>query len=523
MNPVALGGGEQRRTHPLSFAVKASQVLPQLVVPLGFAGYSIIGSDYSGLAAKVALGALVVVAAILVPSYLQWRRFTYRVGENDIRVESGVLSRAARSVPYERIQDVSLEQKLVPRLLGLVRVKFETGAGGKDELALSWLSQAEGEALRELVRERREEGEASVIAEDAARPRAKPQAKPQESAELLFHMDPPRLFKFGLFEFSLAVFAVLGGLAQYAETFLNIEVWDPDIYLDWFAGPGHWLLELGLVAQIFGVVVGLATLVLIGLVTGVVRTVLRDWDFRLERTAKGFRRRRGLLTRTDVVMPAHRVQALEIGTGIVRRRWGWSGLKFVSLAQDAGSSSHVVAPFAQDSELEPIIRAAGFHPPAAGLDWQHRTRAYRNASMLIDGGTLGLLSVILLVLSQVLVDSDAFNGRWYMALIPAAFGLALAVRQYFLWRHDRNAFDDSQVYRHHGWLSPNTRIASRVKLQSVEIRQGPLGRRLGYASLHLGLAGGSFAINGIPLERARQLRRAVIASISGTDFSELGT
>ena len=29
-------------------------------------------------------------------------------GENDIRVESGIISRAARSVPYERIQDVSL-------------------------------------------------------------------------------------------------------------------------------------------------------------------------------------------------------------------------------------------------------------------------------------------------------------------------------------------------------------------------------------------------------------------------------
>lgn len=508
-----LGDGEPRRTHSLSFAVKAAQMLPQLAVPLGFAGYSVIGSDHSGLAAKLALAALAVVAAILMPSYLQWRRFTYRVGANDIRVESGVLSRAARSVPYERIQDVSLEQKLVPRLLGLVQVRFETGAGGKDELALSWLSQAEGAALRELVRERRDEG---------ATPAAvAPAASPPEAAELLYHLAPPRLLKFGLFEFSLAVFAVLGGLAQYAETFLDIEVWDPDIYLDWFAGPGHWLLELGLVVQVLGVIAGLLSLVLIGLVTGVVRTVLRDWDFRLERTAKGFRRRRGLLTRTDVVMPVHRVQALEIGTGIVRRRWGWSGLKFVSLAQDAGSSSHVVAPFAQHEELAPIIRAAGFHPPGDALDWQHRMRAYRNASMAIDGGTLGLLSVILLALSQVLADTETFNGRWYLALIPAGFGLALAVRQNFLWLHDRNAFDDSQVYRHHGWLSPNTHIASRVKLQSVEIRQGPLGRHLGYASLHLGLAGGSFAINGIPLERARELRRAVIDSIAGTDFSKL--
>lgn len=505
--------GEPRRTHPLSFAVKGAQVLPQLAVPLAFAGYSIVGSDHAGLAAKLALGGLAVIVAILLPSWLQWRRFTYRIGETDIRVESGVLSRTARSVPFERIQDVSLEQKLVPRLLGLVEVKFETGAGGKDELALSWLPQSEGEALRELVRERRE-GEAASQAQSES-------ATVREDAELLFSMDPPRLLKFGLFEFSLAVFAVLGGIAQYAETFWNIEVWDPDLYLDWFAGPGHWLLELGLLAQVLGVLAGLATLAAIGLGTGVVRTVLRDWDFRLEKTAKGFRRRRGLLTRTDVVMPVHRVQAVEIGTGIVRRRWGWSGLKFVSLAQDAGSSSHVVAPFAQEGEMAPIIRAAGFDPPGSGLDWQHRMRAYRNVGMLIDGGTLFLLSAILLALSPVLVDAGTLGGRWGLALVPAGFGVALAVRQYFLWRHDRNAVDARQIYRHHGWLSPNTRIASRVKLQSAEIKQGPLGRRLGYASLHLGLAGGSFAINGIPLDRARELRRAVLESISGTDFSEL--
>ena len=60
------------------------------------------------------------------------------------------------------------------------------------------------------------------------------------------------------------------------------------------------------------------------MVTGPVRTFLRDWDFRLDRTAKGFRRRRGLFTRTDVVMPAHRVQALRFTTGIMRRRFGWA-------------------------------------------------------------------------------------------------------------------------------------------------------------------------------------------------------
>ena len=69
---------------------------------------------------------------------------------------SGLLSRAARSVPYERIQDVSVEQKRIPRLFGLVEVKFETGAGGGDDLKLAYLTEAEGDRLRDTVKARRE-------------------------------------------------------------------------------------------------------------------------------------------------------------------------------------------------------------------------------------------------------------------------------------------------------------------------------------------------------------------------------
>jgi putative membrane protein len=74
--------------------------------------------------------------------------------------------------------------------------------------------------------------------------------------------------------------------------------------------------------------------------------VLRDYGFRLEDTPKGLRRRRGLLTKSDVVMPVHRVQALKVTTGILRRRWGWHGLGCGEPSQDAKSGNHVVVPFA---------------------------------------------------------------------------------------------------------------------------------------------------------------------------------
>ena len=72
-----------------------------------------------------------------------------------------------------------------------------------------------------------------------------------------------------------------------------------------------------------------------------------------------------------------------------------------------------------------------------------------------------------------------------------------------------------------GGLSPRLDLADRIKVQSVELAQGPLGRRRGYATLHFGIAGGSLSITGLPLDRARQIAAAVHDSAAAVDFSQL--
>lgn len=518
MSEAAIPLGVAQRTNPVSVLAQGAAALRNAVFPVIAVFFGSGSRGYSVFLA-LGIGALVILVGTLA-SYIRWQRFTYIVGEQDIRVESGVFSRAARSVPYERIQDVSLEQALIPRLFGLVEVRFETGAGGKDEMKLAYLGAAEGEALRELVRAQKD-GVGQIDAGPEAAPGAD-DAPPAAAApaEVLFAMEPKRLFTFGLFEFSLAVFAVLGGALQYLDSFIGIEVWDPDLWMQWLAGPGDWIARMGPVAQVLGAVAGLIALLILGSITGLVRTVLRDWSFVLERTAKGFRRRRGLLTRTDVVMPIHRVQGYTIATGFLRRRFGLHGLSFVSLAQDTGGASHDVAPFAQLGELEPIVEAAGFLAPPMDLEWQRSSTAYRNAGIVIDGLVPGLIGCGIVWLA-LYSGIEQLDGKWGYALAPLAIAALLMLRQAFLWRFARNAIDGVQIYRRSGWLAPATAVANRVKLQSVEIAQGPIARIGGYATLHLGLAGGSFAIPGIPLERAEALRSAVLASIASRDFSQL--
>lgn len=505
---------EPQRTAPIGLLVSAITGLRQLVIPIAIGAYTL--SDKLGSLGWIVLGLFAILAINIGLASLNWWRLTYTTGAEDIRVESGIVSRAARSVPYERIQDVSLEQKLLPRLFGLVEVKFETGAGGADDLKLAYLTESQGEALRQLIRERREEEVTAVVpdGEEGSAPAI------EADSETIFAMDQKRLFKLGLFEFSLAVFAVIGGLAQYAETFVGFEVWDADLWLG-IAQSQQGLIEgLGFAGQVISAIAGLLALILIGSATGLIRTFLRDWGFVLEKTARGFRRRRGLVTKTDVVMPTHRVQALVLGTGWLRYRFGWHGLKFVSLAQDAGASNHVVAPFAQMEEIDPIIKAAQFEPPSEDLDWRHASRKYRFDSALIEGGLVGLVAVAL----AVLVTSGVINGidfAAFLPLVPLGLAIILVGASLYAWQFQRHTLSESQIFGRKGFLSPKMRIASRTKLHSVEISQGPIAQRRGYATLHLGLAGGSFSIPGLPLERARELKSAIIESMTAQDFSQL--
>lgn len=495
-----------RRTAPTSVVIGALGSVQNAIIPaIAIAFSGIGGSGRIAVAFAVAAGAIVIGSVI---SYVGWRRLTYVVGEADIRVESGIISRQARSVPYERIQDVSLAEPLLARLLGLVAVKFETGAGGSEDITLAYVTTAEGSRLRHLVRERRED---SVAVSGAAAAADVPAPAEEAAGEVLFAMSPRRLVTFGLFEFSLAVFAVLFGVLQYTDNFFNFSVWDRDIWQSWLSEQSVWLARLGAAAQVVGAIVGLLGLVLVGMATGVARTLVREWGFVLERTLRGFRRRRGLFTRTDVVMPAHRVQALAINSGPVRYRYGWRSLSFVSLASDNESASHAVAPFARMDEIAPIASAAGFRLPDERTAWQRSSIAYRTDKAI--GAAL-----VFLVAAGALVLFAPMG--WF--LIPLGAALVAASLSLYEWElRRRHAIDESQIFAMHGLLAPQMQIATRLKLHSVEIAQGPLGRLRGYATLHLGLGGGEMAIRGLPLVRARELRAKILTTITATDFAHI--
>ena len=502
--PIDVTGQEGERLHISGLFVGFVSGLPQLLFPLLAAIFGVRKSDNPALIP-------IIIAAVLALSlffrWLGWRRFRYHVGADDIRVEKGILNRTARSIPYDRIQDVSIEQKPLARMMGLSEVKFETGGGDGDDATLRFVTLEEANRLRALIRARKA---GLSEAEDAA-----PMVE-TEDAETIFAMDGKRVFILGLYSFSLIIFAVLGGLAQQFDFLLPFDFWDLKRWAGLAQESGvsvNTINGVGIAGQLILAFGAFTSLIFIGFATGVVRTYLREHGFRLTQTSKGFRRQRGLLTLTDVVMPTHRVQAAVVQTGPIRKRRGWHSLKFVSLAQDSKEeSNYVAAPLATLDEVWRIAQVAGIHAPYG--DEQLRT-----------GAALHWIIQLLLLVPPLLIAMAALVIFADTAFAPTLLLLLLLVFATFMfwcdWRRYRFGLDDQQLYLRRGWWQQRLTIAPQLKVQSIEIAQGPLTRRLGLASLKFGIAGGTLEMIALPLSTAQAIRSAVMEKVAAVDYSAI--
>jgi len=468
--------GQPERLHPLYLLTGLGQAMKGAWGVIAGGAYLASQGRWLILAVVAVLFVFFSVGAL----FFRWLKFEYRVGAHELRIDSGWLSRTSRAIPFDRVTDVDLEQGPLQRLFGLARVKLETGgsAGGREEEGvLHTISLARAEALREHIRGRR-----SPVAAQAAEVTAE--------GPPIFAMDSRRVLLAGLFNFSLAVIAGLFGITQTMGDALGFDPFERQFWLDLLTRAEP-LRDLVMTHRIIAIAGGTILLLLLGTGTGLARTLLREHGFRLDRTETGFRRRRGLLTLTDVTIPAKRVQASILTNGPIRQAFGWWVLKLQSLAQDGGKGDHVVAPLAREEEAAAILGSLGWPIAPSANAWRHVARAFFTSFI----GILAPASLVTLI---------AFPFIGPIALLWLA-GAALAIGVRWLdWRRTRYALENQALFVETGWWRHRRTMVPMRKIQSVDIAESFWSRAFGICTLRLGVAGGSgFSDHHVPaLNRA---------------------
>ncbi len=455
------------------------QQLKQFVVPLLVLLFLGRG-DRNQLWSLIAVGGFVVVAL--------WRylTFRYRITGDSVVVDSGLLQRSRRQIPFSRIHNVAIHQSLLHRLFGVAEVRLESAGGDKPEAEMRVLQLADAVALEALVRRRGATPQADVAATAG-----------EEDGTLLLALPPAEVLRLGLI--SNRGMIVLGGLAVTVSQF-NPQLPD-DVSTRWgrtvsgFFGSHHFsIAEYALAGA--GLFLGFVVLLRL---FSMLLAVLQYWGFRLEEHGRRITVERGLLTRLRSSAPRRRIQAFTLQEGVLHRLFGRRTLEVdsaVAANRNERRGLRELAPIATPSACDGLVRRLlpdATWPPAR---WRPlHPRAWWRLSL--PGITFSLL------LTAVLCWRFGYWGLVGLTWLPWALFVA---RQHA--RRAGYAIDPRLVGMCTGWWSRQWRFAEIDKLQALQLRQSPLDRRLGMASLHLdtaGASGGALRIRHLQLREAQML------------------
>lgn len=286
--------GRWRRVHPLTPVLRSWQVIVVLLVIVAQnLGENVLQGD--GVSRKdlpelrgwmLAGGGLIFLAALAVIgflAYLSWAFTRYRVTDEALELQHGVLSRHLRRAPLDRLQAVDIVQPVLARIVGLARLTLEVAGGGDSRIQLAYLTETQAHQLRN-----------HLLAAAAGIRYETPQA-PEAPEHFDVSVPPQRLAA------SLAL-----------------------------SGTAGWVL--GFIVAVTGAagVIGMGPATIAGVVPAVLGGGAVLWQrfasgfgFRIAIASDGLRLRHGLLEHRRHTVPPGRVQAVKIHQPLLWRITGW--------------------------------------------------------------------------------------------------------------------------------------------------------------------------------------------------------
>lgn len=483
---------DERRLHPWSwlFVLLGSlrQFLLPLVVLVFFGGRREEGYQLAAAGVAVVLLALVSV----------WRYFTYRyrIEGDSLFIRSGLFERSLRQVPFSRIHNVELRQTLLHRIFGVTELKLESAGGTRPEARMRVLKLADALALERLIRHRGQRATGEVADAGAA--------DPDEAGTPLLTLGTGEIVRLGLI--SNRGMIVVGALVAVASQVLPDNAFKRGFHLLRTEALGYashldasWPTTALLLAVVLVLALAVVRLLSVALAIG------RYHGFQLREHGRRLTSERGLLARVRSSVSRRRIQAWTLREGVLHRAFGRRSLAIDtagSAAQsDGGQQKHEapeIAPIATPAGCDALLRHLLGHEAWPPTQWRPlHPRAWLR---LLLGHAVSAAALAAALAWHV--------GAWgLLGLLWLPCGWLLARR------HARFAgyhVDARLVTVREGWWSRHWRFAELDKLQSLQLRQSPLDRRFGMATLWLDTAGaGAMApplrIRYLPVDEARAL------------------
>ncbi|WP_330630361.1 PH domain-containing protein [Halocatena halophila] len=399
-----------------------------------------------------------------------YRLFRYDLTPDTFDVESGVINRQERDVPYHRIQNVDVHQSLSHRLFDMAVVSVETAGGSQTEIELDFVSKSEADRLQSAIREHKRDttsADGSESADDTTSSSAQPTA--------LFELTLPKLLVLALTDVRggsamLSAIALIG-VRSIAERVV-LSVAQP------FGGPTSLALEsLTPDNALVLLVVSMVSACLWIWLVNAFLVFVGQFGFVLGRAGEDLLYEFGLLNRSSGSIPQSKIQTLTLTEPVLARLIGWAGLKaetagYAPGGDGRGGTDYVVPIAPREQTLRIATAIESFETPAINRPPKIARRRYAARYSII---------VSLLTLASYLVG--AVVGGFELWYAPALLFVLVPFGAHAKWANRGYRIEDDHIIVRDGFWRRTTRIVPYHRLQTIRLQRSVFQRRLGLADL----------------------------------------
>lgn len=458
------------------------------------------GGNFKYLGMSYQEWGIIMAAFFLIYSILQYQKFFFYVSGDHFVIERGILKQEKINVPFGRIQSVNTKQNLLQRILNLVGLKIDTAGSVQQEINIPALSREYAQVLRDFLMEKRyehreeqsEESQVSQVSEDL----------PKAERTPLLRLKVGDLFKVGFTQnhlrSGLVLFAIVNGYVWEFEEYL-IKPFEP--YLEetaeTFVGKGFILFPIALLA--FAVV---------SIITSLITTVLRYFDFRFYLGKEGLDIESGLLSRNSYNVPYEKIQYFIWESNPLRRLIGYRTLKVKQAGTQAVNERKLIGiPGLKSKALLRVIHT--MYP-------DRKTGVYSYYSphrLLFIQRALWLVLVPSLVLGGLIFFQNLELWFYLPLLLMMLLGIWLS---YHYWLSVKLRVNASYLEIRRGFVFPKRMIIPNFKLQNLSLNQSFLQRWRGLSSLHFHTAAGTIRVSHLPEKEALELYNYLLFCIESS-------
>ncbi len=459
----------EKRLHPLTLVYRLITTLPNIAFPIVFVLYGGNTEDWIYIIISILLGFFVLPGL-----FLNYYYFDYSITDSEVIIRSGIFSKKERHIKIERIQNISVTQNFIHKILNIAKVQLETAGDATTEGVLDSVSKADAHHIKEVVKAYQNEKEAEKTGENAELLIGN-ESKEEEDENVIFSMSLMDTIRYGALRFRPVVLAASAWIFSMVSQFSP--KWTEQLEQILESGYKDYIKQLDVFMITLYVLLGVFSILFISWLIDILLTVNTYHKFKLVSERGKLVTSQGLFSTRISAIPLKKLQMMVIKSNPITRKLNFFRLDMQTAGFGGGdgskAKSETAIPFAKISQIKDIIqRIRGVELPFEFNKVSPKTIRRAAIRYLFYSVPFGFALYF------------SFDSFWILLVLIPIIAFAAYIRYQY---RGYNVIDD-QIFVKQGFWFQKISVIPIEKIQTLHKRSTYFQRRLDLATVEIDTA-----------------------------------